>query len=184
MPTGYTAAVVDGTVTDLKTFALQCARGMGALITADTEYHDRELSTARARLSELEGMDLAARTAATEAYNAEVEARNEKSVAENTEQRNRYNSMIAQVVKWKGAPEGIKEFMLDQLHRGRDFDCHDNPTEFNPKPLAVSDWYREELRKATWAIGYHEGERAKEIARTAERNAWLRQLHDSLAEAT
>lgn len=198
MPTGYTAAVVDGTVTDLKEFALQCARGMGALVmmrddprdapvpdsfAADTAYHDERLTSARARMSELEAMDLAARTAATEAYNAEVEAYNAKCIAENAERRNRYDAMIAKVVRWTGAPEGIKEFMLEQLRSSRDFDCYDDPTQFNPKRMSVSDWYREELRKATRDISYHEGERAKEIARTAERNAWLRQLHDSLRDA-
>lgn len=198
MPTGYTAGVVDGTITDLKTFALQCARGMGALVmmrdephdapipeafVADTSYHDKALAEARARLAELEGMDLPARIAATEAYNAEVDVINAKSVADNSATRSRYDNMIDKVTKWAGAPEGIKEFMLDQLNRGRDFDCWADPTEYNPKKLSVSDWYRGELRKATHSIGYHEGERAKEIARTAERNAWLQQLHDSLRAA-
>lgn len=195
MPTGYTAAVADGSITDLQALAMQFARGMGALIMMrdephdapipdafepQTDYHDRELVTARARLAELEAMDLAARAAACAAYNAKVEADNATEVAKTTEVRNRYNSMIAKVVKWNGAPEGIKEFMLEQLRSGRDFDCPDNPTEYMPKTMSVADWYREELRKASWGIGYHEGERAKEIARTAERNAWLKQLRQSL----
>ena len=33
MPTGYTAGVQDGTVTDFSEFALQCARNFGALVT-------------------------------------------------------------------------------------------------------------------------------------------------------
>lgn len=33
MPTGYTAGVMDGTITEFKDYALQCARNFGALIT-------------------------------------------------------------------------------------------------------------------------------------------------------
>lgn len=195
MPTGYTAGVVDGTVTDLKTFALTCARGMGALIMmrdepmdaevprrfeADTTWHDDRSTAARARLSELQAMDEAARAAACEKYNAEVAANNQRVTDETTEKRNRYNSMIAKVVQWEGAPEGLKEFMLEQLRSSRDFDCHDDPTSYMPKPMDIDTWFREELRKAAWDIEYHEGERAKEIGRTAERNAWLSRLHYSL----
>ncbi len=197
MPTGYTACVVDGSVTDLRTFALKSARGMGALIMMrdephdapipekfepQTKYHDDKLVAARARMTELEAMDEPARIAANAAYNAAVEQDNQKAIAENTEQRNRYNSMIAQVVQWQGAPEGLKEFMLEQLRSGRDFDCSDDPTKYMPQPLSVNGWYREEFRKAARDIEYHEGERAKEIGRTAERNAWLTKLHAALAK--
>lgn len=195
MPTGYTAAVADGSVTDFTTLAMHFARGMGALIVMRdephdapipdafeplTDYHDRELVKDRARLAELEAMDLPARTEACAAYDAKVEADNAAEIAKSTAIRNRYNSMIAKAVQWQGAPEGIKNFMLEQLRSGRDFDCPDNPTKYMPKTISVADWYREELRKASWGIGYHEGERAKEIARTAERNAWLKQLRESL----
>ena len=33
MPTGYTAAVCSGEITEIKDFALSCARAFGALIT-------------------------------------------------------------------------------------------------------------------------------------------------------
>jgi hypothetical protein len=195
MPTGYTAGVVDGSITTLREFALLSARGMGATITMrddphdapiparfepQTKYHDEKLLAARARLAELEAMDAVAREAGCAAYNGEVEADRAKAVARNTDQLNRYNAMIAQVVAWDGAPEGLKEFMLDQLHRGRDFDCSGDPTEYMEKPLNVADWYREQFKRAARDIAYHEGERAKEIGRTAQRNAWLSKLHASL----
>ena len=40
MPTGYTASVADGRVTEFAPFALQCARAMGALIMMRDEPHD------------------------------------------------------------------------------------------------------------------------------------------------
>ena len=195
MPTGYTAGVVDGTVTDLRTFALTCARGMGALIMMrdepssaevprrfepQTTYHDERLVSARARLAELDAMSEADREAACGNHNAQVKADRTRATEENTEKRNRYNSMIAKVVQWEGAPEGLKEFMLEQLRSSREFDCGGDPTEYMPAPVEVTEWYREELRKAARDIEYHEGERAKEIGRTAERNAWLSRLFASL----
>jgi len=195
MPTGYTSAVVDGSVTTLREFALMTARGMGALITMrdephdapipmrlepSTAYHDERLALARARLAELEAMDEPARNAACDAYNADIEAQRQRVIAENDQTRNRYNAMLAQVVPWEGAPEGLKEFMVEQLMKGRDFDCDDEPAKYLPKPKSIPEWYREQLDKAAHDIGYHEEERAKEIARTAQRNAWLAKLHASL----
>lgn len=61
MPTGYTAAVCDGKITEFPAFALQCARAFGALITMrddamnapipeeikpDTSYYDKNISEA------------------------------------------------------------------------------------------------------------------------------------------
>jgi hypothetical protein len=36
MPTGYTAKVNDGSITDLKSYALICARAFGASLTSAT----------------------------------------------------------------------------------------------------------------------------------------------------
>ena len=65
MPTGYTADVMDGKVTDFKLFAMQCARAFGALVIMRDEplnaeipdefspsnYHFQELEQARERLA-------------------------------------------------------------------------------------------------------------------------------------
>ena len=61
MPTGYTAAVQDGSITTLRDYALQCARGFGAFLhmhdepfdtpltlppPADTSYYDKRIAEA------------------------------------------------------------------------------------------------------------------------------------------
>ena len=200
MPTGYTYAVADGTVSDLRTFALTCARGMGALIMmrddpsdadipkrfeADTKYHDNAIATARQRLAELEAMDEAFRVSACLAYNQKVAADKRSRIAKNDEQRARYQAMISQVEQWSGAPEGLREFMLSQLRQSVDFDCPKDPTKYMDKPKSLNAWYGDELRAAAHSIQYNEKERADEIARTAERNAWLERLFASLpAEAS
>jgi hypothetical protein len=195
MPTGYTYAVADGTVSDLRTFALTCARGMGALIMmrdepsnadipkrfeADTTYHDNEIATALQRLAELEAMDEAFRVSACLDYNQKLAADKRDRIAKNDEQRARYEAMIAQVERWSGAPEGLREFMLSQLRQSVDFDCSADPTKYMGKPKSLTHWYGDELRAAAHSIQYHKKGRADEIARTAERNAWLERLFASL----
>jgi hypothetical protein len=200
MPTGYTYAVADGTVSDLRTFALTCARGMGALIMmrddpsdadipkrfeADTKYHDNAIATARQRLAELEAMDEAFRVSACLDYNQKVAADKRSRIAKNDEQRARYQAMISQVEKWSGAPEGLREFMLSQLCQSMAFDCPEDPTKYMDEPKSLNAWYGDELRAAADSIQYHEKARAYEIARNAERNAWLERLFACLpAEAS
>lgn len=148
-----------------------------------TEYHDERLVTARARLAELTAMSIADRVAATTAWNTQNDADRRQRVLDNDEQRNRYNAMLAQVVQWRNPPAGIKEFMTEQLIKSREFDCPADPCEFMPTSRSVDEWFSAELKKASRDIEYHEGERAKEIARTAERNAWLQQFRSSLPDA-
>ena len=197
MPTGYTAGVVDGSVTTLREFALQCARGMGATIMMrddpmdapiparfepQTDYQDKRIAASRERLAELKAMTPEQRNAACAAYNETMRADNAKAIEDKTEKRRRYDAMIEQVEPWEGAPEGLKAFMLEQLRSSRDFDCEADPTRYMPKEQSVDEWYQDAMTKAERDIGYHEGERAKEISRTADRNAWLDQLYASLPQ--
>jgi hypothetical protein len=196
MPTGYTAPVADGTVTDLRTFALQCARGMGALImmrdsSADApiperfepnDFNAKRLEEARAERQRLYAMTEAEADAeATAEYRQKLAAK-EKWQAESVERRNRYQAMIAKVVPWQRAPDGLKEFMLDQLHRGMEFDCPERETYWDePELLTGAEWRRRKLAGAEKDILYNAEEDAKERARTEGRNAWIAQLRSALA---
>lgn len=197
MPSGYTADVADGKITTLREFALRCARGMGALITMrdedwdapipeelqpSTAYHDEALARARARLAELETLSPAEceRRAEVE-HQAAIES-HQAGERERTETRNRYGAMIAQVVRWETEADGIKSFMLDQLHQSRDFDCG-GLADAPPTRGDATQWREAALRKARRDIEYHAAEREKEIARTADRNRWLKALRDSLPPA-
>lgn len=198
MPTGYTAAVVDGSLTELEPFIWQLARGMGALITMRDDPHDapiperfepsdynaKRLSEAQAERDRLYAMtdfdcEVAARMEAT-AYDERVA----KHRAEKAEQRQRYQSMIDKVRAWQGAPEGIKEFGLEQLARGMEFDCPEPFTWYEDRPSEDgSVWRSGKLAKVARDIEYHSAEDAKERARVDGRNAWLAQLRRSLAKA-
>lgn len=190
MPTGYTWNVANGEVTDLRTFALQCARGMGALVhmrddpsgapipmrvEADTKYHDEALAEAEARLAELMAMTPAEREAAAgAAYKSELSAYQTRK-QEREEQARRYQDMKTKVKNWDGAPEGLKTFMLEQLQQSIAHDCDDSYDE-RPAQPEPQQWYQDQIRCAVRDLEYHGKERAAEIARAAERNAWLAQL--------
>lgn len=198
MPTGYTAAVVDGTITDLAPFALQLARGMGACIMMCEDpwdkpiperfepgmYNAERLAEAMAERDRLLALTPAERqTAADEAFNAAAEAK-AKYFAEKAEQRERYRAMIAKVEAWEGAPEGIKEFALQQLRDGMEFDCRE-PTQYwdEPAQMTGAEWLADQLEKNQRDIAYHTKADNEERARTDGRNAWLAQLRASLADA-
>lgn len=196
MPTGYTAAVQDGTITELEPFALQLARGMGALVMMRDDPHDapipekfepsdynaKRLEEAKAERDRLYAMTSTEVQDAADVDYAEWVADKSKREQEHGHQRARYLAMIAKVEAWQGAPEGIKEFALEQLHRGLEFDCPE-PFEYwrTAPPKDGGEWKREKLEKATQDILYHAKAHAEEEARTEGRNAWIAQLRKSLA---
>ncbi len=199
MPTGYTADVVNGKITDLRTFALQCARGMGALYSMRddpwdapiperfeaSDYHAKKLAEATAERDRLYALtDEAATTEARAEYDEEI-ASIARYDAKMDEQRARYRAMIALVEPWQKAPEGLKEFMLGQLRDGMNFDCPDNynrPYRTAPELLSGSNWRQAKIEEAQRNIEYHSVEDAKERARIDGRNAWIAQLRAALPD--
>lgn len=194
MPTGYTAAVVDGEITELKPFIMQLARGMGALVMMRDDphdapiperfepygYHQRELVKAMARQNELLAMTAEEKQLAANKWNAEIEEVRKNAVKKNEETRIRLNDMIAKVEAWNGAPEGIKEFALQQLNSTLEFDVSDNPLKYYEKPCIVEEWYNSEINKVQNDINYHSNKHKEDIERTESRNQWLAQLRASL----
>lgn len=197
MPTGYTADVADGTVTDLRTYALQCARGMSALIMMRDQpsdapiperfepstYNAERLEEAKAERDRLFNLsDAEAEAEAAREFAAKAEAKR-KYLADKAERRRRYEAMIAAVSPWQRAPEGLKEFMLEQLHRGMEFDCPPGDGYWDePVRQAGGEWKAEKLAQVNREIMRHAEEDAKERARTDGRNAWVTQLRNALAE--
>jgi hypothetical protein len=197
MPTGCTAGVADGTVTTLREFALTVARGMGALILMRDDpmdapipdrfepspHYAKSLADAKARLAELEAMTPEQREAGAAAARDALKASQADSAARHTETRNRYQAMLAQVVAWEGAPEGLKEYMLDQLHRSIEFDCPDDALDNPLSPQSTDEWFAKALADAKWSVEYRTKATHEEAERTEARNAWLAQLRASLPAA-
>ncbi len=197
MPTGYTAAVVDGSITELEPFVWQLARGMGALIMMRDEphdapvperfkpsdYHMKKLVELRAERDRIRSMTDVDANLAAMADAAAYDERIAQYKADKVAQRERYQAMIAKVEAWQGAPEGIKEFGLEQLRSGMDFDCSGDFSWYEPRPSDQgAEWRSAKLEKIAEDIQYSAAECAKEDARTEERNAWLAHLRRSLAQ--
>lgn len=197
MPTGYTADVQDGKVTEFKDFALQCARAFGALITMrdspkdaplpdmiepSTSYHDSALATATARLAKLRAMTPAQiEKAAQRAWDKQLAAHNEYE-AEKKLRRGRYEAMLEKVRAWTPPTHehvGLKTFMKDQLAESIKFDC--SRAAPIPEQPSSADWLSTERAAALRDIEYHTKAKAEEIERATGRTDWLQQLRKSLA---
>jgi len=196
MPTGYTASVQDGTITEFKSFAWTCARAFGALINMrddpmdaaiDLEqkpstFYAEKMVEAEKLVAELVGLS-----------SAECEARAHGEAAAQLEQhaveverarvkRNRYQSMLDKVNSWVPPTAdhiNLKKFMVEQLEQSIAFDCKVY-TPSSPCPRTWEAWRSARLVEANKAIQHYAEENRKELERTASRNAWLRALNESL----
>jgi hypothetical protein len=195
MPTGYTAEVADGKVTDFRTFALRCARAFGAAIMQRddpmneppklrevSDYTLKYVAERQAKLAALDTMTVEqANDAAALAY-GEALKEYHASVQRETDTRNRYNAMLAEAVAWEPpTPEHakLKEFMIQQLTEGRKFDCGYEPTK--PVRLSGPMWLAKEKADAARMLGYAHESLEKETASVEQANQWITALYESLA---
>lgn len=195
MPTGYTADIKDGI--SFEQFALNCAKAFGACISMrdlpsgapipeefePSKYHADQLAEARRQLAFYEAMPQEEATELAAAEHREAEANRLRRLQENRNTLEAYEGMLDQVRLWSPPSEQheeLKNFMIDQLGKSIEFD---DSTKYlsTPTPLvSAADWLEAKKAKALKDIEYHKAEDAKEQARTAERNQWVRLLRESL----
>lgn len=197
MPTGYTAGVADGTVTDFPKFAMGCARAFGALITmrdepngADipdefkpSDYNLKALEKATERFHRLVAMTDEQAESEEWAERLRLDEENERREKRRVAEHGRYKSMLAQVEAWKpptSEHENLKQFMRSQLLESAKFDC--SPITLNRPAKTGSQWRAEQIADAEREIAYHTKAHADEVRRCADRTAWVRQLRASLTE--
>ncbi len=196
MPTGYTADVQDGKLTEFNDFALRCARAFGALITMrddpmdaplpdkiepSTSYHDKALAEATATLARLRDMTPAKAEKEAQKAHAKLMAAHEEYEAEKRLRRERYEAMLAKVREWTPPTKdhvGLKTFMKEQLAESIKFDC--GPPSPAPKLQSGPDWLAAELARAERDLKYHTENRAEEVQRAEGRTEWVKQLRKSL----
>lgn len=195
MPTGYTAAVVDGKITEFPEFALQCARAFGALIMMrddpsdapipdefkPSDYNERRLAEARLKLKTLQSMTPEEAEAASLAAYEELAASNAEYERRCQVEDDRLNAMLTRVHAWTPPTSQhveMKQFMIEQLAISFNGKYRPTPAE----KLSGAEWMEKELKQAHHDIGYHAGEQAKEIERANSRTEWVRTLRNSLLE--
>ena len=196
MPTGYTASVQDGSTTEFKDFALQCARAFGALVSMREEpkdatlpdtieplpYHKAALLRAQEDLKRIE--TLSDRDVAREAdiqYERALEL-HRNCEAKRLAQLHRYETMLAKAQAWEPPTsdhQGLKRFMIEQLTESIRFDC----TGYEPKePQRKTEaaWRADAVERAKSDVAYHTKRWQEERERAASRTTWLRKLRASL----
>lgn len=147
MPTGYTARVQEGTVTELREYAAACARAFGAFIhmrdddnTAllrkpqpDKFAANWVLETA-SRVKHWINLDEESRYAEWSNYYRTNVATTLQLTAKSALYRSRYTEMLSQIVPLDVPSELIefKEFMVSQLTKSVESDCHENPLSTTP----------------------------------------------------
>lgn len=196
MPTGYTAGVGDGTITDFTEYALQCARNFGACITLRDEplgseipefeasdYNATKLAEAEKALAEFLAMPEPERRKMHAAENAKNIEAAERGLAEKKVQRERYESMLAQAKAFRAPSPDHHEyakFLVSQLEGSIDWDCDTSYYEKLKRPVPYSEWKSKKVKDLTRDIEYHTKGHREELERTASRNNWVRQLREAL----
>lgn len=192
MPTGYTACVEDGSVTEFPEFAMRCARAFGALIdmrddpldapipdrlSSSTFYADR-LADEKRRLTQLQSMSADDIAAAYEDHFLKETKMREQWRRERAEKNARYDAMAAKATAWAPPTSEhveLKKFMLKQIEISRDTWEIEMPVRVSP---AV--WHRCEIHSCEQSILRYENEARKEAERGTGRNEWVAQLRESL----
>jgi hypothetical protein len=198
MPTGYTAAVKDGKVTDFSEFARQCARAFGAAIhqrdesasaslrlREEDDYHyewverdKKKLEEALARTDEewaaLQDESIALRIRQTE-----------ESIQKRSEDRARYELMLAKAKNWTPPTEeheGLKKFMIEQLVDSIKFDCPDPDERFDrfPTKISVDEYKAQEISRLRESLARSEAGLREHQANVAGANQWIKDLEASL----
>ncbi len=197
MPTGYTHNVQDGSLTEFRGFALQCARAFGACIElrdspAETpipdefkpsDYHEKALVEAKATLARVLAMsDRDVARAADADYEADHESWVKRRERRRVE-RERYEAMLAHASAWTpptAEHEGLKTFMVEQLTQSIEFDCSSGSWDKMPTRKTEAAWRSDAIAQAERGVKMHAEEHAKEVARARGRTEWVRALRASV----
>lgn len=197
MPTGYTAPLYEGKEMTFEQFALRCARNFGALIRMRDEpfdapipeefpvdeYYQKNYEQAKAAYEKFK-QHPPTDEELEEAYAKYVQKETNHAKKANERaafRRQRYEAMLSKVMEWEPPTEehvNLKNFMVEQLEDSIDFDC----SECHPHITEKQKWmeyersgkfYEDNLRVSKDSL-------EKATKSCAERNAWIKDLRDSL----
>lgn len=195
MPTGYTADVMYGKVTELEEYALACARAFGALIDMRDEpkgaeikelepsdYHSTAAKSLVVKLSSYWDKSEEEIHAEYEEYYRGAVAAAEESNANNRKALENYQAMLDKVRAWTPPTDdhhGLKRFMIEQLESSISYDSfeYDSPTRMDP-----IKWHQERIDNCNELIDYHTKNYREEVVRVKERNQWIRDLVNSFED--
>lgn len=198
MPTGYTAPVESGEITELRDFIMLCARAFGACIMLrdeplstgipeklepSTRYYDEQIVSLQARIAELTAMSADEALTASLASNDDIRRRYREYEAADQARLERHLAMKVKVEAWQPPTNEhteLKTFMLQQIEvSSRNLDM-----KLELPALNIGETWRAEcLADLGDRLARAQKSRAEEIDRTASRQKWLDDLRGSLPPA-
>jgi hypothetical protein len=195
MPTGYTAGVADGTITDFKEYALQCARAFGACVMLrddplsgeipefePSDYYAKQLSELETELGIFINMGPVERRSLYETEQIKRMKEKELGLASKREERARYESMLAKAKAFKSPSpdhDSYAKFIVEQLEQSIDFDCDTSYYDDQTIP-SFDKWQDERLQELISGIKRARSSVKEEQEQTDSRNKWVKQLKETL----
>lgn len=203
MPTGYTAGILDGTITTFPEFAKLCMRAFGATVhlrdegldaeyepRVPSDYHEKAIESQKLKLEKANEYSESELILNKKAELEESKIYHLKGIEKAKQQSLLMNKILSEVKTWEpptGEHVNLKEFMVEQITSTLDFDCktdyHDNELlriENELSKLNASEIRKELIESAKSQLEYHEKNYAKEVERCNESNKWVSDLLGSL----
>ena len=203
MPTGYTAGILDGTITTFPQFAKLCMRVFGATVhlrdesldkeyepRVPNDYHLKEIYKAKQSIINAQNLTDDEIVAAQKKQLEGTKKYHLESIEEAKKSTNQINKILFDIRKWQPpTPEhtGIKDFMIDQIEKTINSDCktdyHDEgliETEIKLLTINASEIREQMIEQAKKDLVYHNAENLKEIQRCEQSNKWVTDLLVSL----
>ena len=204
MPTGYTAAVQDGTITEFRDYALRCARAFGPCVMqrdddpsdppkeqGEDSYYQKMVDHQLEEIEALKHFTDKELEFYERNHLGEELKRIEEIIKEKELDKIRYESMLEKVRNYNPPSseyENYKNFMIEQLESSIKWDCR-------------NDYYSDELVKVKSTLNdipngekirenrlqlllkdleYCRNKLAEEKESVDKANQWIRQLYESL----
>ena len=195
MPTGYTALIENGKITNAKDFIMVCARAFGALIDMRDEplsapipdefqgstFYAKLLEGNRAELEAYRSMSLAEAAEKAEREYKEAYGEYEKSLKRAETLLAKYNELQAEVEKWElptDEHKKLKEFAIEQIEISKPEMKYYTP----PHKVTAEEWLKIRIDVCERSVERYEEEAKKEAERNESRNKWLKDLRESLKD--
>lgn len=158
MPTGYTAPIEDGTITEVKDYAALCARAFGAFVhqrdeslsgntlrypdAPDTSYYAKNLASSKDSLSKWQNSTEEEKYAEWSEYYKKALISKAESIARTAQEHSRYQTMLAQIhaIDVPSQLENFKNFMIEQIELS---DRHNGGDDFASRyygPMEYGEW--------------------------------------------
>lgn len=203
MPSGYTAGVADGTISEFGDYARMFARQFGAFVmhrdepvaayrsllallpeTKCSDYHERQLEAAEIRREELlRRTDAEWESHWRSDHKAAVDEWEDR-IREHRETRRRYEAMIAKAKLFKSPSVNHGRYaqqLVTHLQESMNRDCGHEPKR--PVRPTLVEYREQEVNKAFRDITYHRKGWEADKERHAARVEWVEKLEAAIAAA-